>query len=131
LILVGLAVVVCSALAAAIHVPSASALDWDCGTYSGTTVEYCNWGYDWLNSSSGEQDSPWNYWYEQQLNKNNGGTIQIGVGPTDGCDVNRSGSGSWDVVISTYYGCGGYIYSYHAYESGDESYMQVIVTTAT
>lgn len=64
------------------------------------------------------------------LYKNSGGTVQVGVGPTDGCDANRTGSGTWYVIIQNTWGCSGYMWNYLVYESGTQSYMRLVGSTA-
>lgn len=103
---------------------------WSCGTYSGTSVHYCQWGYNYVNSGTGEPQSPYNYYYEEDLYKSSGGTVQIGVGPVDGCDLNKTGSGTWYIIISNTWGCGGYMFAYLVYVSGTQSYLQLVASTA-
>ena len=127
LLLVAAAVAGCAVLAGG---AGATVGTWNCGTYSGTQVHYCTWGYNYVNSSTGEPQSPYNYYYEQDVYKSSGGTIQIGVGPLDGCFTNKTGSGTWYIIIQNVWGCGGYMYNYLTYDSGAQSYVQQVGSTA-
>lgn len=122
------ALVIAATAAGVAASPAAAA--WNC------TTGYCSWGYNYIGSGVNQYvSSPWNYWYDQYLDKQSGDTIQIGIGPQDGCYINRSGVGTWYMVISAAppngYGCGGYIYHYMAWYTGYGNTSYLFVDTYT
>jgi hypothetical protein len=110
-----------SALALLGPAAAPAAAPWQC------SPGYCKWGFNHMGSGVNEYvKSPWNYWYDQWLDKWSGDTIQIGLGPVDGCYRNRNGVGAWYMRNAADYGCAGYIYHYMRWFPGNhESYLFV------
>lgn len=90
-------------------------------------ARHWQWGYNFVGADVNRiVNSPWNYWYDQLVEKNSGGTIHHGWDHTDG-------SGCWDSMFGTTYhfhnigdlGCGGYVRNFVHYWTGATSYLYV------
>jgi len=106
---------------------SANAADWNC------SPGYCIWGHNYIGSGVNEvNQSPFNYWYDQYLHKHSGDWVKTTVwNSVCSNDVNRYGVNEWYVVISSFYGCGGYnshILSWHS-GFGNTSYLHIDTVT--
>jgi hypothetical protein len=85
-----------------------------------------SWGYNYLSPGSLRVSSGWNYWVNQYLDKNSGGTIRHGFITQGGglCYDFMSGSATHFHSPSDL-GCGGYLNNFVDYWSGNSSYLYV------
>jgi hypothetical protein len=91
---------------------------------SSAAAGYWSWGYNYVGVDVNSfVASGSNYWTDQALTKNSGGTVQHG-GPSSSCYRLASGSQWWGGHPGDL-GCGGYIWNYVAWHSGSTSYLHI------
>lgn len=82
------------------------------------------WGFNNIGPNHTWESSGYNYWDDQYLNKQNGGTVHHGFDPATNCYRVASGVQQWHGYPSDL-GCGGYIYNWVLYISGNTSYLYI------
>ena len=87
----------------------------------------CWWGYNYISSTNAQTNSPWNYWYDQYLDKRSGADVIMDVRNSNGCVGANLAQGvvSWYYTIYSFYGCSGYLSESLAYDGGASSYLFV------
>lgn len=85
---------------------------------------YWSWGYNYIGVNVNPfNQSGYNYWYDQYVDKTSGGQILHGFGPGGSClRIMGSGARSWYGTPGDL-GCGGYIFNILNYDSGATSYV--------
>jgi len=84
---------------------------------------YCKWGFNYVTPNANFLVyGPYNYWLDQKFDKNSGGYVYHGFGPSSTCYRFEYGVAHWYGYPSTL-GCGGYINPYTQYYSGSSSYL--------
>lgn len=102
------------ALSALIFSPSASAADMTC------EPGWCHWGYNYMGADVNTYlTGGWNYWYDQYVEKQSGGTIAHGFNTASGCYEYLSGGDDfYGHPGDTGSGCGGYLQPFALWPQG-------------
>jgi len=109
-------------LAVAIILPGAARAD---GTHMHCdSPGWCYWGYNIVgNATNPYVHGPYNYWADQYFDKMYGDWVRHGFGPAANCFKYEFGAATWYGYPSQL-GCGGYIYPYTRWDSGNASYLK-------